>query len=149
MLTVLCLLQQVRNESAEDFFELLKEWQKLTKRFENDVETRSNLRLSKINDFEKESHDNKVPSGEYEVLKLVDICYGDPNKTGNRGLKFKVLQFTSISKFSLLIQIAVFIQCLYCLKILKKVSSLSTMEANLHYVGLIVNFILLVCTVAQ
>ncbi|RWR86840.1 DNA cytosine-5-methyltransferase CMT2-like protein isoform X1 [Cinnamomum micranthum f. kanehirae] len=81
---------QVRNESAEDFFELLKEWQKLTKRFENDVETRSNLRLSKINDFEKESHDNKVPSGEYEVLKLVDICYGDPNKTGNRGLKFKV-----------------------------------------------------------
>eukprot|EP00268_Persea_americana_P017969 TRINITY_DN18797_c0_g2_i7.p1 TRINITY_DN18797_c0_g2~~TRINITY_DN18797_c0_g2_i7.p1 ORF type:complete len:892 (-),score=136.39 TRINITY_DN18797_c0_g2_i7:1238-3835(-) len=81
---------QVRNESAEDFFELLKEWQKLTKIFENDVETRSNLRLSKINDFEKESHDNKVPSGEYEVLKLVDICYGDPNKTGNRGLKFKV-----------------------------------------------------------
>lgn len=28
---------------------------------------------------------------EYEVDKLVDICYGDPTETGKRGLKFKVI----------------------------------------------------------
>lgn len=31
-----------------------------------------------------------IATGEYEVSKLVDICYGDPNKTGKRGLNFKV-----------------------------------------------------------
>lgn len=32
-----------------------------------------------------------VPSGEFEVEKLVAICYGDPNNLRKRGLHFKVL----------------------------------------------------------
>lgn len=37
------------------------------------------------------TEDDSEPE-EYEVEKLVDICYGDPDKTGERGLKFKVWQ---------------------------------------------------------
>ncbi|KAL6979944.1 DNA (cytosine-5-)-methyltransferase [Sarracenia purpurea var. burkii] len=33
--------------------------------------------------------ETQIPAGEYEVLHLVDICYGDPSKMGKRGLKFK------------------------------------------------------------
>ncbi|XP_057971701.1 DNA (cytosine-5)-methyltransferase CMT2-like isoform X2 [Malania oleifera] len=75
----------VRNESAEDFLHLLKEWDKLCKRFgTKNVEkvTRSNSKISRA------SQDSN--SGEYEVSSLVDICYGDPTNTGKRGLKFKV-----------------------------------------------------------
>lgn len=36
------------------------------------------------------SSDDDSDSEEYEVEKLVDICYGDPDKTGKNGLKFKV-----------------------------------------------------------
>lgn len=38
----------------------------------------------------KKSKLNEENSCEYEVEKLVDICYGDPSDTGERGLKFKV-----------------------------------------------------------
>ncbi|XVF52094.1 hypothetical protein PTKIN_Ptkin04bG0237300 [Pterospermum kingtungense] len=34
--------------------------------------------------------DADAPPGEFEVYSLVDICYGDPCKTGKRGLNFKV-----------------------------------------------------------
>lgn len=34
--------------------------------------------------------DSNASSGEYEVLKLVDICYGDPNDEGKSGLHFQV-----------------------------------------------------------
>lgn len=40
----------------------------------------------------------QVAKGEFEVSSLVDICYGDPNGTGHRGLHFKVLELSSIIK---------------------------------------------------
>ncbi|KAG6382774.1 hypothetical protein SASPL_157516 [Salvia splendens] len=55
--------QVTRNEAAEDFFDLLKEWDRICRKY-----------------------------GKYEQkeLRLVDICYGDPSDSGKRGLKFKV-----------------------------------------------------------
>ncbi|KAJ8619832.1 hypothetical protein MRB53_028361 [Persea americana] len=38
-------------------------------------------------DIEEEA---KTPSGEFEVGKLVGICFGDPNEIGVQGLRFKV-----------------------------------------------------------
>ncbi|KAL7003786.1 MAD2L1-binding protein [Sarracenia purpurea var. burkii] len=78
----------IRNEPAEDFLDLLKEWDKLCKRYVlSDAsmtrETNSRvMKAAKIN--------NKMPTGEYEVASLVDICYGDPSETGKRGLHFQV-----------------------------------------------------------
>ena len=49
------------------------------------------------NAFESDADENKddddgspVPRGEFEVKKLVAICYGDPNETNKPGLYFKV-----------------------------------------------------------
>ncbi|XP_011028081.1 PREDICTED: DNA (cytosine-5)-methyltransferase CMT2 isoform X2 [Populus euphratica] len=84
----------VRNEAAEDFLELLKEWQKLCKRYVvNDVGRTHNSRsmassMSKQN--KNSSNDDDIAPGEYEVARLVDICYGKTDKRGKRGLKFKV-----------------------------------------------------------
>lgn len=41
-------------------------------------------------DVVKKSELNEESSGEYEVARLIDICYGDPSNKGKRGLKFKV-----------------------------------------------------------
>ncbi|KAJ0054340.1 hypothetical protein Pint_03547 [Pistacia integerrima] len=85
---------QVRNEAAEDFLELLKEWQKLCKRYainnkENTRPSRSEVSRSGTNNVSSSSGAD-IPTGEFEVASVVDICYGDPDKTGKRGLKFKV-----------------------------------------------------------
>lgn len=45
------------------------------------------------------SSDDDSESEDYEVEKLVDICYGDPDKTGNNGLKFKVCQEDTMLQF--------------------------------------------------
>ncbi|XP_043695995.1 DNA (cytosine-5)-methyltransferase CMT2-like isoform X2 [Telopea speciosissima] len=78
---------QIRNESAKDFLDLLKEWEKLCKRYIGDL--RNTYRVPN-SDEGKVNPEDKISTGEYEVLRLVDICYGDPSKTGKRGLKFKV-----------------------------------------------------------
>jgi DNA (cytosine-5)-methyltransferase 1 len=42
---------------------------------------------------ENEEYGNEpLLKGTFEVEKLVDICYGDPNSMGKVGLWFKVLQ---------------------------------------------------------
>jgi len=38
-----------------------------------------------------DTHDSEIAPDEYEVLRFVDICYGDPTECGERGLKFKVM----------------------------------------------------------
>ncbi|XP_042490535.1 DNA (cytosine-5)-methyltransferase CMT2-like [Macadamia integrifolia] len=80
---------QIRNESAEDFLDLLKEWEKLCKRYA--VDLRKSYRIPN-EDEGKVNPEYKIPTGEHEVLRLVDICYGDTSETGKRGLKFKVYQ---------------------------------------------------------
>ncbi|KAL1370753.1 DNA (cytosine-5)-methyltransferase CMT2 isoform X2 [Arachis hypogaea] len=83
----------VRNELAEDFLELLKEWEKLCKRFKgNDTERILPLRSKGSEGVKKQvdslAHD--LPADEYEVSRIVDICYGDPNETGKCNLYLKV-----------------------------------------------------------
>ncbi|KAL7148972.1 hypothetical protein ABFS83_05G009300 [Erythranthe nasuta] len=82
---------EVRNEDAEDFFVLLKEWEKLCKEF--------NLVGSKEVGSDEEDIDSDgsdiddsaaVPSEEFEVEKFVGICYGDPNNLNKSSLHFKV-----------------------------------------------------------
>ncbi|PKA66391.1 DNA (cytosine-5)-methyltransferase CMT2 [Apostasia shenzhenica] len=81
----------VRNEKADDFLELLKEWNKLCDQYASNIGESRNLD-SGVSQFEdsKLNTSNGRSSKEYEVLKLVDICYGDPASSGEHGLKFKV-----------------------------------------------------------
>jgi len=92
----------VRNESAEDFLELLKAWEKLCKRYnvsstERKLPFRSNSSGAKKRG-NSEVHD--ISYGELEVSKLVDICFGDPNETGKRGLYLKVINPMSTFEYS-------------------------------------------------
>ncbi|KAJ9537437.1 hypothetical protein OSB04_030170 [Centaurea solstitialis] len=83
---------QVRHTTAEDFLELLKEWEKLCKIYVLDAPDRglkTSDRKEPVID-ESSTLDAEVAPGEYEVSSLVDICYGDPSSTGQHGLKFKV-----------------------------------------------------------
>ncbi|KAF8667003.1 hypothetical protein HU200_053174 [Digitaria exilis] len=97
MSTGLCLgahgggvnLIAVRNETTDDFLELLKEWEKLCKTYpkpRNKVKSRSNVSTQSSNET---TDCSTIPPEEFEVWKLVDICFGDPNGVRNRGLYFK------------------------------------------------------------
>ncbi|XP_010449422.1 PREDICTED: DNA (cytosine-5)-methyltransferase CMT2-like [Camelina sativa] len=86
---------KVRNDAAGDFLLLLKEWDRLCKRYvlnNNDqrTDTLRSVNSTKKTSESSSSTDDDSDSDEYEVEKLVDICYGDPNKTGKIGLRFKV-----------------------------------------------------------
>ncbi|OAY70010.1 DNA (cytosine-5)-methyltransferase 1 [Ananas comosus] len=78
---------EVRNEKAEDFLALLKEWEKLCKKYK--VAASENGEHCCFDDDEADDS-SEVPKGEFEVGKLVGICYGDPHNIGKVGLKFKV-----------------------------------------------------------
>ncbi|XP_048327675.2 DNA (cytosine-5)-methyltransferase CMT3 isoform X2 [Ziziphus jujuba] len=91
---------EVRNELAEDFLSLLKEWQKLCVYFnlvksngvpEHELDFHFN---EDDEDEEDEGSDNDKDDGEdseiFEVEKVLAICYGDPKETGDRGLYVKV-----------------------------------------------------------
>ncbi|GFP94292.1 DNA (cytosine-5)-methyltransferase cmt2 [Phtheirospermum japonicum] len=84
-------LVTVRNESADDFLDLLKEWDSMCRKYgSHEADGEKELR-SRINrKEEKQSKRDQNKSSEYEVEKLVDICYGELTGTGKRGLKFKV-----------------------------------------------------------
>lgn len=89
----------MRNESAEDFLSLLKEWRKLCRTFgliENDGLEPLYEELLQEDDKDgdnddKNSSDDEVDNEEiFEVERLIAICYGDPKEKGARGLCFKV-----------------------------------------------------------
>ncbi|GMH28180.1 hypothetical protein Nepgr_030023 [Nepenthes gracilis] len=84
---------QIRNESAEDFLNLLKEWNKLCKRYaanDGKVTSSSPRVLRGAQKLTNSKNRNAVPSDEYEVASIVDICYGDPCDSGKCGLYFQV-----------------------------------------------------------
>ncbi|KAL7183406.1 hypothetical protein ACSBR2_025750 [Camellia fascicularis] len=85
---------QIRNESAEDFLDLLNEWNILCKQYVVSNASKTHEPNSIVKKAAKKDvnskNDHKTPKGEYEVASLVDICYGDPNETGKRGLHFQV-----------------------------------------------------------
>ncbi|GAV63981.1 DNA_methylase domain-containing protein/Chromo domain-containing protein/BAH domain-containing protein [Cephalotus follicularis] len=88
---------EVRNEAAEDFLSLIKEWTKLCKYFL--LIGSENLRENWFNftsDDEEEEDDDTddeiagVLSEEFEVEKILAIRYGDCNEKKKPGLHFKV-----------------------------------------------------------
>ncbi|KAM0935713.1 putative DNA (cytosine-5-)-methyltransferase [Dioscorea sansibarensis] len=84
---------QVRNESADDFLDLLKKWKRLCKCYAVgiDKQRKPNLRASRVKKSILHAQDDSLMAfEEFEVSRLIDICYGDPTNVGKRGLKFKV-----------------------------------------------------------
>ncbi|MED6206235.1 hypothetical protein PIB30_024827 [Stylosanthes scabra] len=79
----------VRNELSEDFLELLKGWEKLCKRYKGN-DTKRTLPLRSRGSEQVDSLDHDIPADEYEVSRIVDICYGDPSETGKHNLYLKV-----------------------------------------------------------
>ncbi|GKV21739.1 hypothetical protein SLEP1_g31691 [Rubroshorea leprosula] len=86
---------QVRNESAEDFLSLMKEWKKLCTYFCLDKSESSEEQV--FNPFglqddrgDDEQSDSDNDSEVFEVEKILDICYGDPKEMGETGLYLKV-----------------------------------------------------------
>ncbi|KAL6533426.1 hypothetical protein OROMI_027538 [Orobanche minor] len=84
---------QIRNESAEDFLHVLKEWDILCKKYGSHEEKEPRSGINREADEDRQSKRDHKNSTEYEVEKIVDLCYGDPTGTGKRGLKFKVRWF--------------------------------------------------------
>ncbi|KAK1309987.1 DNA (cytosine-5)-methyltransferase 1 [Acorus calamus] len=83
---------KARNEKAGEFLLLLKEWEKLCthRGLIRSDETVEDIENDGEEDDEPLDDDSPVPKGEYEVLKFIDICYGDPNETGKSELMLKV-----------------------------------------------------------
>ncbi|CAA0820719.1 DNA (cytosine-5)-methyltransferase CMT3 [Striga hermonthica] len=84
---------QVRNESAEDFLSLLKEWEQLCQRYlsaENNGFTPDDGNSNDKKDGEEDDDDGEDVSEAYEVEKILAICYGDPNKKRKRQLYFQI-----------------------------------------------------------
>ncbi|CAO2149189.1 unnamed protein product [Urochloa humidicola] len=78
---------KVRNEKAEDFLTLLKEWDALCTKYvvQKDITMETDVAQS-LTDDDNES----LSEDTFEVEKLLDICHGDPNSTGQVGLWFKL-----------------------------------------------------------
>ncbi|KAL5540374.1 hypothetical protein UlMin_041226, partial [Ulmus minor] len=93
---------EVRNEAADDFLALLKEWATLCMNFKllksEQSEEESLVQSDEVGEGEGDKEENgnddddsSAPSdGEFEVEKLLAICFGDPNEAKNPGLYFKV-----------------------------------------------------------
>lgn len=83
---------KVRNEKAEDFLVLIKEWKRLCEKYSLDVKNppKPNKDTDDHSDDGGNGDSSPVPSGEFEVDHFVDICYGDPNEIGKKQLMFKV-----------------------------------------------------------
>ncbi|PON67069.1 C-5 cytosine methyltransferase [Trema orientale] len=90
---------EVRNEPAEDFLSLLKDWEKLCKEFkllgpEQFEEQDSYLESVEAEDDNKEESDSDSEGGslsseEFEVQEILEVCHGDPNNVNKPGLYFK------------------------------------------------------------
>lgn len=74
----------MRNEKADEFLALLKEWAVLCKKYVQDVD--SNLASSE----DQADEDSPLDKDEFVVEKLVGICYGGSDR--ENGIYFKVLQ---------------------------------------------------------
>ncbi|KGN66422.1 DNA (cytosine-5)-methyltransferase CMT3 [Cucumis sativus] len=85
---------QVRNEMAEDFLSLVKEWEVLCKycSLVKSKEPQQKYIDLFADEDEEENEDEKTEEDEevFEVEKILAICYGDPNETKKRGLFLKV-----------------------------------------------------------
>ncbi|KAL2901255.1 hypothetical protein RDABS01_026337 [Bienertia sinuspersici] len=84
---------QVKNETADDFLELLKHWDSMCKQFVLENTHKPFHSPQKVPDFGKACSESQEESDsatdEIEVSSLVDICYGEVDGSEKRGLKFK------------------------------------------------------------
>ncbi|KAI3725902.1 hypothetical protein L1987_65698 [Smallanthus sonchifolius] len=81
---------EVRNESAEDFLSLLKEWEKLCQSFSL-IGGGDHMSVEKDEtENEDEEEDDDLGDEVFEVEKVLSICYGDPKKIKKRGLYLKI-----------------------------------------------------------
>ncbi|XP_031090547.1 DNA (cytosine-5)-methyltransferase CMT3-like [Ipomoea triloba] len=89
----------VRNEPAEDFLALLKEWEQLCVScllIKGNCSPHPHLNISDIDEEaedENSEDDEGVDNGNgevYEVEHILDVCYGDPNGIKKPGLYFKI-----------------------------------------------------------
>lgn len=79
----------MRNEKAENFLALVKEWKKLV----DEYNVQNEHTVDASGDLESDSDDDdgtKLPKDVFEVAKLLNICYGDPHNIGIVGVKFLV-----------------------------------------------------------
>nr|XP_051198653.1 DNA (cytosine-5)-methyltransferase CMT1-like isoform X3 [Lolium perenne] len=81
---------QVRNEKAENFLSLIREWNTLCKKFDVHKSISLSSDLPRTSNENEEYGNEPLLKGTFEVERLVDICYGDPNSMGKVGLWFKV-----------------------------------------------------------
>jgi DNA (cytosine-5)-methyltransferase 1 len=80
----------VRNEPAEDFLSLLKEWAKLCEKFVLNGAESTDSDLNAGEEAGDEATDDSPDSEVFEVERLLSICYGDPNEDEKPGLYFRV-----------------------------------------------------------
>ncbi|KAL1544610.1 DNA (cytosine-5-)-methyltransferase [Salvia divinorum] len=82
---------QVRNEKADDFFNLLVEWEKLCVSYlssENKDASSEHVKEEVEDDGEEEEDDDD--SEVFEVEEILEVCYGDPNNKKSSELHFKI-----------------------------------------------------------
>lgn len=79
---------QVRNERAEDFLSLLKKWEELVVSWRGceNSQQQCEAPMADEDDDDDEANDEE----EFEVEKVISICYGDPKDIDKPGLYFKV-----------------------------------------------------------
>ncbi|KAI3523188.1 hypothetical protein L1887_01246 [Cichorium endivia] len=83
----------VRNEAAEDFLCLIKEWEIFCKDFGllgSYRDENTNMKSEEESDSEENEEKPNPSDDEFEVGKLLAVCYGDPNKVNKKKLHFKV-----------------------------------------------------------
>ncbi|CAL0332504.1 unnamed protein product [Lupinus luteus] len=88
---------EVRNETAENFLSLLKEWEKLCSYFSlvnYTVPHEQFVNLFKVDEDDdngaEEENDDNDDEEVFEVSEVLSVCYGDPIGKKEQGLHFKV-----------------------------------------------------------
>ncbi|KAH7422400.1 hypothetical protein KP509_12G007000 [Ceratopteris richardii] len=87
---------KVRNESAEDFLMLLKEWRKLCEKYverEDVDDSKARKRRKSVTadpDDEADTTSAKTEPGEFEVEKIIGIRYSSETDSGKAGIEMKV-----------------------------------------------------------
>lgn len=80
----------MRNEAAEDFLSLLKEWERLGSLLSREADVDSEVK-------DEEDGDDDDPIGDdgeiFEVEEILSICYGDKTNKGKSELHFKVAEW--------------------------------------------------------
>lgn len=77
----------------------MKEWEKLCIEFQLLGTCQSGVLCSESQSSDgsdTEDGSDGVSPDEFEVAKLLAVCYGDPNKIRKRGLHFKVCKINKI-----------------------------------------------------